>query len=128
MTARAGMDARVPLDTPRTIFIVLPAYDEAENLPRLLLGIRTAMAGAAAYHVIGKPQAAEPLIAQHPEAARGMGDLYARLHDWGAAIAAYRRVLADHPADPSLLTKLAMAYHVENWVGGMAQMKGVKML
>src|SRR5215472_14855836 len=68
------MDARAPLDAPRTIFIVLPAYDEAENLPGLLRGIRTAMAGPATYHVIvvddgsrdGTPAVAEELAATMP--------------------------------------------------------------
>jgi tetratricopeptide (TPR) repeat protein len=53
----------------------------------------------------------ERVIAQHPEATLGMmGDLYAAEHDWEAAIAAYRRALADHPADTSLMTQLATAY------------------
>jgi hypothetical protein len=65
---------------------------------------------AAAYHVIGKPQAAERLIAEHPAAARGMDDGYAAAHAWEVAIADSRRALAEHPADPSLMIRLATAY------------------
>jgi tetratricopeptide (TPR) repeat protein len=66
---------------------------------------------AAAYHLIGNPQAGEQVIAQHPEATLGMmGDLYAAVHDWEAAIAAYRRALTDRPGDTALLAALASTY------------------
>jgi dolichol-phosphate mannosyltransferase len=46
------MDATSP-DPPRTLFIVLPAYDEAAGLPNLLSRLRDVMpAGAADYRVI----------------------------------------------------------------------------
>jgi tetratricopeptide (TPR) repeat protein len=42
--------------------------------------------------------------------AGGIADSYAAAHDWERAIAAYRKLLADEPADIALLTKLITAY------------------
>ena len=64
---------------------------------------------AAAYHVLGDQQALDRLVKHHPEAAVGVGDLYAAAKDWERAIAEYRKAVTDQPAD-SLLTKLATAY------------------
>jgi tetratricopeptide (TPR) repeat protein/tRNA A-37 threonylcarbamoyl transferase component Bud32 len=65
---------------------------------------------AAAYDAIGQPQAAERVIAQHPEAPRGTSDRNAAAVDWEAAITARRKALAADPTDLSLLTPLATAY------------------
>jgi tetratricopeptide (TPR) repeat protein len=64
----------------------------------------------AAYHVIGDRQALKTIVKHHPEAASGIGDLYAAAEDWERAIAYYRKLVSDHPADVALLTKLATAY------------------
>jgi tetratricopeptide (TPR) repeat protein len=65
---------------------------------------------AAAYHRLGDQQALEKLVKQHPEAAASVGDLYAATQDWERAIAEYRKLVDDQPADVALLTKLAAAY------------------
>ena len=64
---------------------------------------------AAAYHVIGDRQALDGLVKRHPQAAFGIGDLYAAEKDWERAIAEYRKAVTDQPAD-SLLTKFGTAY------------------
>ncbi len=64
---------------------------------------------AAAYHVIGDQQALDELLEHRPEAAAGVGDLYAALGDWERAIAEYRKRLTDQRADVAFLTKLATA-------------------
>jgi WD40 repeat protein len=50
------------------------------------------------------------VIEHHPEAAAGVGDLYAAEKDWERAIAEYRKLATDQGADIALLTKLATAY------------------
>jgi tetratricopeptide (TPR) repeat protein len=65
---------------------------------------------AAAYHVIGDQQALDTLLKHHPQAAAGIGDLYAAAHDWERAIAEYRKLVTDQRPDVALLTKLATAY------------------
>jgi tetratricopeptide (TPR) repeat protein len=52
----------------------------------------------------------EQLLKQHPQAAAGLGDLYAAEKDWEQAIAEYRKLVTSQPADGALLTKLAAAY------------------
>ena len=65
---------------------------------------------AAAYHVLGDRQALDTLLKHHPQAAAGLGDLYAADQDWERAIAEYRKLLTDQRTDVALLTKLAAAY------------------
>jgi len=65
---------------------------------------------AAAYHVLGDQQAFDKLLKHHPAAAAGIGDLYAAAQDWERAIAEYRKLVADQPADGNLSAKLAAAY------------------
>ena len=80
---------------------------------------------AAAYHVMGDRQALDRLVKHRPQAAVGLGDLYAAELDWERAIAEYRKAVTDPltvPSPPgrgrgdgegaanSLLTKLAKAY------------------
>jgi tetratricopeptide (TPR) repeat protein len=65
---------------------------------------------AAAYHGIGDQQALDRLLKNHPQAASGIGDLYAAAQDWQRAIAEYRKAVTERPADVALLTKLATAY------------------
>jgi tetratricopeptide (TPR) repeat protein len=67
---------------------------------------------AAAYHRLGDQQALETLVKQHPEAASGVGDLYAASQNWERAIAEYRKLVTDQRADVALLTRLATAYQV----------------
>jgi serine/threonine protein kinase/Flp pilus assembly protein TadD len=64
----------------------------------------------AAYHMIGDQQTVDKLVKQHPAAAAGIGDLFAAVGDWERAIAVYRKLITDQPADGALLTKLAAAY------------------
>jgi tetratricopeptide (TPR) repeat protein len=65
---------------------------------------------AAAYHAIGDQPAVDKLLKEHPAAVVGIGDLYAANQDWERAIAEYRKLVTDQPADVALLTKLAAAY------------------
>jgi tetratricopeptide (TPR) repeat protein len=65
---------------------------------------------AAAYRLAGDQKALEGLLKHHPEAAAGIGDLYATDQDWERAIAEYRRGLTRQPAHDALLTRLATAY------------------
>jgi WD40 repeat protein/tetratricopeptide (TPR) repeat protein len=65
---------------------------------------------AAAYYVIGDQQALDTLLKHHPQAAAGLGDLYAAAQDWERAIAEYRKLVTEQPADVALLTKLAATY------------------
>jgi tetratricopeptide (TPR) repeat protein len=66
---------------------------------------------AAAYHRLGDQRALDTLLKLHPEAASGVGDLYAASQDWKRAIAEYRKlVVTDQPANVALLTKLTTAY------------------
>ena len=46
-----------------------------------------------------------------------IADMYAAAHDWERAIAAYRKLLADEPADIVLLTKLTTAYESAGQTG-----------
>ena len=65
---------------------------------------------AAAYDAIGDRKALDNLVKNHPEAAVGIGDLYAADEDWERAIAELRKFLSHGPADISLLTRLAADY------------------
>jgi WD40 repeat protein/serine/threonine protein kinase/tetratricopeptide (TPR) repeat protein len=65
---------------------------------------------AAAYHILGEKQAFDNVLKRHPSAAAVIGDLYAEHQDWERAIAEYRKLLTDQPADATLLSKLAAAY------------------
>ena len=64
----------------------------------------------AAYRILGDLQALDKLLRRHPTAAAGLGDLYAAAQDWERAIAVYRKLVAEQPADGAWLTKLAAAY------------------
>src|SRR5262249_18746328 len=65
---------------------------------------------AAAYHASGDQQALDQMLAHHPAAAAGIGDLYAGVEDWERAIAEYGKVITNQLADANLLTKLSTAY------------------
>ena len=65
---------------------------------------------ATAYHLSADRQALDSLVKRHPEAASGVGELYAASQDWGRAIDEYRKRATDPRADVALLTKLATAY------------------
>ena len=65
---------------------------------------------AAAYDAIGDRKALDKLVKDHPEAAVGIGNLYAADEDWERAIAELRKFLSHGPADISLLTRLAADY------------------
>src|SRR5436305_14027807 len=65
---------------------------------------------AASYHLLVYQQAVDKLVKRHPAAAAGIGDVYAAAQDWERAIAQYRKLVTDQPADGALLTKLAAAY------------------
>jgi tetratricopeptide (TPR) repeat protein len=64
---------------------------------------------AAAYHRLGDQQALETLVKHHPEAASGVGDLYAASQDWERAVVEYRKLVSDQRADVEVLTKLGTA-------------------
>jgi tetratricopeptide (TPR) repeat protein len=65
---------------------------------------------AAAYHLIGDPQALERLLKHHPAAGLGVADMHAAAQNWKQAVAEYHQLLKHSPADAASLTKLAAAY------------------
>jgi Flp pilus assembly protein TadD len=65
---------------------------------------------AAGYQVIGDQQAVDRVVRLHPAAVSDMGDLYAAMQEWDAAIAVHRNALTNRPSDPALLATLAMTY------------------
>jgi tetratricopeptide (TPR) repeat protein len=65
---------------------------------------------AAAYRLVGDPPALAKVLARHPSAAVGSGDVDAAAGDWERAIAEYRKVDTDQPPDGQLALKLAEAY------------------
>jgi WD40 repeat protein/predicted Ser/Thr protein kinase len=64
---------------------------------------------AAVYLVVGDQQALDTLLKDHPEAASGVGYVYAASQDWERAIAEYRKLVTDQRADVAVLTKFATA-------------------
>ena len=89
----------VALDRERNRFLVMRLTDPWARL-------------AAAYWLfVGDEQAFSPsLLKHHPAVAVYLGDLYAATQDWERAIAEYRKLVTDQPADANLSAKLAMAY------------------
>ena len=65
---------------------------------------------AAAYHVIGDERSSAEVVRRYPEAAAGIGDLYAAEKDWDRAIVEYSKVITDQAADGNVLVKRATAY------------------
>ncbi len=65
---------------------------------------------AATYRLLGDQQAEAALLKQRPEAAEGIGDMYAAAQDWDRALVEYRKAFIDQPVDGAMLTKLAAAY------------------
>ncbi len=65
---------------------------------------------AAAFRIVGDQHALDKLLERQPEAAVGLGDLYAADQDWERAIIEYRKLVTDGPADGDLFAKLATAY------------------
>jgi WD40 repeat protein len=65
---------------------------------------------AAAYRLTGNHKALDTLLKQRPEAAVGVGDLYAAVQDWERAIAEYRKAITDQPLDGNLWAKLAAVH------------------
>ena len=71
---------------------------------------------AAALYLVGDTQALEDLLEHKPQAAVGIGDLYASAEDWEQAIAAYGRRFRLKQPMPSLLVKRGEAYaRLEQW-------------
>jgi WD40 repeat protein/tetratricopeptide (TPR) repeat protein len=64
----------------------------------------------AGYRLVGDQPALEKVLARHPSAAVGSGDVYAAVGEWDRAIAEYRRAAIDQPADPERAAKLGAAY------------------
>ena len=60
---------------------------------------------AAAFRIIGDQHALDKLLERQPEAAVGLGDLYAADQDWERAIIEYRKLVTDLPADGSLISE-----------------------
>jgi WD40 repeat protein/tetratricopeptide (TPR) repeat protein len=88
-----------------------PAALDREQKPFVAMKLNDPWARlGAAYHIVGDQQALDRLLAHHPAAAAGIGDLYAAAQDWERAIAEYRKVVTDQTVDGNLLTKLASAY------------------
>jgi WD40 repeat protein/tetratricopeptide (TPR) repeat protein len=92
--------------SPRVTRLRLAAVKIADPWARL----------AAAYIVIGDQPASDRLLAAHPSAAAGIGDLYAEEQDWGPAIAAYDKAIAGGGKDAGLFAARAEAHEkLEHW-------------
>jgi tetratricopeptide (TPR) repeat protein len=71
---------------------------------------------AAAYRHIGDQASFDRLLEQHPQAAAGIGDLYAADEDWQRAIDIYSKLITDDTTDATLLARRAVAYiATEQW-------------
>jgi WD40 repeat protein/tetratricopeptide (TPR) repeat protein len=64
---------------------------------------------AATYRLLGDQQAEAALLKNRPEAAAGIGDLYAATQDWDRAIVAYRKAMTEQ-SDGYQFSKLAAVY------------------
>jgi tetratricopeptide (TPR) repeat protein len=65
---------------------------------------------AAAYYLSGDTQALNRLLEHKPQAAAGIGDLYASSEDWEQAVVAYSGQILPKTADADLLVKRGEAY------------------
>lgn len=71
---------------------------------------------AVAYYVLGDRPALEELLKAAPDAAAGIGDLYAADESWEQAVATYSKAINPESNDTTLLTKRAEAYEMlEQW-------------
>jgi hypothetical protein len=71
---------------------------------------------AAAYHAIGDQPALDRLLAQHPAAASGIGDLYAGDRNWKQALAEYDKAIASGTKDARIFAARAEAREkLEQW-------------
>ena len=71
---------------------------------------------AAAYHLMGDPTGLDRLLARHPAAVSGIGDLYASRHDWPRAIAEYDRAISSETRDARIFAARAEAHEkLEHW-------------
>ncbi len=92
--------------SPRVTRLRLAAVKIADPWARL----------AAAYIVIGDQPASDRLLAAHPSAAAGIGDLFAEEQEWGSAIAAYDKAIAGGGKDAGLFAARAEAHEkLEHW-------------
>jgi WD40 repeat protein/serine/threonine protein kinase/tetratricopeptide (TPR) repeat protein len=65
---------------------------------------------AGAYHMIGDRQALGKLLAHHPAARAGIGDLYALAQDWDRALAEYNRAIRSGSKDVQIFAARAKAH------------------
>lgn len=71
---------------------------------------------AAVYHLIGDHPVLDKLLERHPQAAAGIGELYAMDENWQQAIELYSKCISDQTTDAKLLSKRAAAYiATEQW-------------
>jgi tetratricopeptide (TPR) repeat protein len=71
---------------------------------------------ATAYHVIGDQAARDKLLALHPAATAGIGDVYALAQDWKRALAEYTRAIANGSKDARTFAARAEVYEkLEKW-------------
>jgi len=71
---------------------------------------------AAAYHVKSDQPALDKLLKQHPEAAAGIGDLYAAEQDWKRALAEYNKAITPQTKDARIFAGRALAHEkLEHW-------------
>ncbi len=76
---------------------------------------------AAAYRLAGDQQAIDDLVARRPQAAGGVGDLFAADSAWARAVEIYSRGRTAKTNDALLLSKRARAYEaLKNWEAAAA--------
>ena len=94
-----------------------PQAIEQESNRLAVMGLADSWAKlAAAYHLLGDQPALETLLKRHPEAARGIGELYAAAGNWERAVAEYTKAITPETKDAKLLAKRAEAYEkLERW-------------